>query len=557
MTESFSLLDQPWILTMLTDGSTAELSLREIFDGSHSIASIRGDSPVQDAAIYRLLLAMYWCAYREELDLAPSEELDMAEWIPERLEAATENQPDDTVLGYLDRYADRFDLLDTKKPFMQVADLHTSKNATSDVRRIVPEFEKDFFALRAGDGALSLTFAEAARWLIYVQAYDYAGIKSGAVGDPRVKGGRGYPIGTGWTGAITATIILGSNLQETLALNTTAEVLQAEGDCPVWEREPDTSAQRLDPANEDGIYPKGPAEVLTWQSRRVRLFPENGLITQVLVSNGDRIPNSNANVRDDPMTPYRFSKNKSTKTLDVYYPKPLDAQRTMWRSLEPLIALETDQVYDERNQKTKRPRTIDQLAYLKESEVDLPETLNVSMCSMEYGKNASVVDFSISTRIELPLEILPKSALDQRQAILNLVAATSQAGTRLGKFAVQLLQAAGRTVEEKNPKLAKENAKPGLAATDALLAELEPRFNDWLRTLHETELEAHLRAWELIVRHAALQHAEVLIAGAGPKALVGKFLETPNGTERLVSAGIAMSSLKKKLSEVLPRSVPR
>ena len=34
MTESFSLLDQPWILTTLTDGSAAELSLREIFDGS-------------------------------------------------------------------------------------------------------------------------------------------------------------------------------------------------------------------------------------------------------------------------------------------------------------------------------------------------------------------------------------------------------------------------------------------------------------------------------------------------------------------------------------------
>ena len=77
MTESFSLLDRPWILTMLTDGSTSELSLREIFDGSHSVASIRGDSPLQDAAIYRLLLAIYWCAHRENLDLDPGEELDM------------------------------------------------------------------------------------------------------------------------------------------------------------------------------------------------------------------------------------------------------------------------------------------------------------------------------------------------------------------------------------------------------------------------------------------------------------------------------------------------
>lgn len=65
VTESFSLLDQPWILTTLTDGSAAELSLREIFDGSHSVASIRGDSPLQDVAIYRLLLTVYWCAHRQ------------------------------------------------------------------------------------------------------------------------------------------------------------------------------------------------------------------------------------------------------------------------------------------------------------------------------------------------------------------------------------------------------------------------------------------------------------------------------------------------------------
>ncbi|WP_297666304.1 type I-E CRISPR-associated protein Cse1/CasA [uncultured Corynebacterium sp.] len=544
MTESFSLLDRPWILTMLTDGSTSELSLREIFDGSHSVASIRGDSPLQDAAIYRLLLAIYWCAHRDNLDLDPGEELDMVDWIPERLESAAENQADDTVLDYLDRHADRFDLLDSKKPFMQVADLHTSKNATADVRRIVPEFEDDYFTLRAGNGALSLAYAEAARWLVYIQAYDYSGIKSGAVGDPRVKGGRGYPIGTGWTGAITATIILGSNLQETLVLNTTDKALQAEDDHPVWEREPDTSAQRIDPANKDGIYPKGPAEILTWQSRRVRLFPEDGVITQVLVSNGDRIPKANANVKDDPMTPYRFSKNKSTRDLDVYYPKPLEAQRTMWRSLEPLIALKTDPIYDKKNRAPERPKTIDQLAYLEENGVELPKTLNVSMASMQYGSNSSVVDISISTRIELPLELLPQSAVDQRQAVLNLAAATSQAGTMLGSFAGQLFQAAGGEYE----------FQP--AATDNLLAELEPKFSEWMKTLHDADLEPRLKEWELTVHNAVLQHADVLLVGAGPKALIGRIIEN-NGDERFVSAGTVMSWLRKKLREILPRTVPR
>src|SRR5699024_6516957 len=106
-------------------------------------------------------------------------EFDM--WFSDALDDA--DDADDAVLEYLALWEDRFDLLDPVKPFMQVADLHTKSGAFSEIQRIVPEAEDEYFTMRAGRGRDSLSFAEAARWLIYAQAYDYSGIKSGAEGD--------------------------------------------------------------------------------------------------------------------------------------------------------------------------------------------------------------------------------------------------------------------------------------------------------------------------------------------------------------------------------------
>ncbi|NYN06610.1 type I-E CRISPR-associated protein Cse1/CasA, partial [Salmonella enterica subsp. enterica serovar Typhimurium] len=75
------------------------------------------------------------------------------------------------------------------------------------------------------DGRSKLSFAEAARWLVHTQAYDYSGIKPGVEGDPRVKGGKGYPIGTGWSGMTGGTVIRGTTLLETLLLNSTPEAI--------------------------------------------------------------------------------------------------------------------------------------------------------------------------------------------------------------------------------------------------------------------------------------------------------------------------------------------
>ena len=265
-TSTFNLLDEPWIMCMDVANQQVALSIRDIFSGRGDARKVVGDSPTQDYAVLRVLLAIFWRAHA--LDIAEAygsdwDDFEWPEWFDELHEQLVGEQRDDVVLNYLDAYEDRFDLLSPTAPFMQVADLHTKSGATRPVSFIVPEAADNFFTMRTAEGRESLALDEAARWLIHAQAYDYSGIKSGAEGDPRVKGGRGYPIGTGWTGRTGGTVVLGSGgLLETLILNTppSAVLDSKEGgpvslDTPVWEREPDTAAQRLGSNDDIGAVP--------------------------------------------------------------------------------------------------------------------------------------------------------------------------------------------------------------------------------------------------------------------------------------------------------------
>lgn len=540
---TFSLLTEPWINCELADGSEQLLGIRDIFDGQHRVRSIRGDAPTQNYAVLRVLLAIFWRAHHPETLVRPGQTFTFAEWFEARLKEL--DGPDQLVNEYLDEHEDRFDLLHPEKPFMQVADLRTARDSRFPVHRIIPEAEDEYFTMRAGKTRDSLDLAEAARWLIYAQAYDYSGIKSGAVGDSRVKGGRGYPIGTGWTGRTGGTVVVGNNLRETLLFNTTLDALSGSHDRPVWEREQDTAAERhIDKPEGAGeaAGPQGPSDLATWQGRRIRLFTEEGRVTAVLVSNGDRIPDAGANVLDDPMTPYRFSRNQSKAGRKVHYAQPFDPNRTMWRSLEPLISLERDPGFDGKNVAPIRPKNLSQLAGIA-NEVDIPPVLDIQMVSVAYGPQDSSVSTVVTGRIDLPVALLEPEAEDLRAEVIDAAASTRDAAIALGQFAGYLLEAAGGTYEFQSDP------------TDGILADIEPRFVAWLRYLDLDDIDRQVSDWQMEVREQILERAAELMRGAGPKALVGREISSgPDGSStRILSAGSAHQMLRGRLKKILHR----
>lgn len=530
---SFSLLTEPWIRAETSDGDEVVLGIRDVFDGQHAVRRIRGESPAQNYAILRVLLAIVWRAHAPDVRPRAGRSVDYPSWVKGQLKSTDE--ADDKVLNYLDRFAGRFDLLDHEQPFMQVADLKGQSGQVKTVFLMVPESQEgSFFTMRTGDGRVSLELAEAARWLVYIQAFDYSGTKTGAVGDPRVKAGKGYPIGTGWTGMTGGTVVLGNSLRETLILNSPLEALQGNEDRPVWERPADTARERVP------SVPTGPADLATWQSRRIRLHTNGRQVTGVVVCNGDRIPDAGANILLDPMTPYH-NKNQSKKGNPVYCPRPYGYSRMMWRSLEPLISMQQDPGFKDKKRPPIRPKSISSLAGLREVGV-VPELISIQLVSVGYGPKSSSVAETIESQIELPADLLTEGRAVERRVIIDCATATHDAAVALGTFAGMLGQAAGAPYE----------FQP--APTESFLAEFEPEFKRWIAGIKLANLDAQVQTWRGQVRQGIHEHASVLMRGAGPKALVGRVTgEGGNDAgKQLVTAGTAFRWLHNRLSILLP-----
>jgi len=328
----FSLIDEPWVLMRFHDGDVREVSLRDVFRDAAEIGGIVGEVPTQTFAITRLLLAILHASLRPVS--APVEEWRLLWESEEPLLAMVE--------GYLEKHRSRFDLLDPAQPFYQVADLSTTSGETSTLDKLIADVPngEPFFTTRLKSGTDRISFAEAARWLVHCQAFDPSGIKSGAVGDERVKGGKGYPIGTAWAGSLGGLLIEGKNLRETLLLNLTLGGSDGEpfaaSDLPVWERD------SLGPDEEERGVPQGPADLYTWPSRRIHLAHDREGVFGVIISNGDplkaQLVQGIHNL--EPMTAWRRSETQE-KTLKpehhIYMPLTHRPERAMWRGLSALI----------------------------------------------------------------------------------------------------------------------------------------------------------------------------------------------------------------------------
>lgn len=540
---SFNLVDDPWVSCQMRDGTMRLLSLQGIFENLQTIRKIAGESPQQDYAVLRVILAIFWRTH-QHLGLHNDYPED---WWVDLFEQVDKEEFVIPIREYLTQWKDRFHLIHPAHPFMQAPTLETSKGSHSGVQRLIPEAELDYFTLRAGQGREILSFDEATRWLIALHAWDYSGIKPGALGDPRVKGGKGYPIGRGWAGNTGGIVIHGEHLGQTLLLNTVPSSLfpsrqEALQDAPVWERETQTAAPR------DTENPAGPCDVLTWQSRRVRLFTDGASITGALVCNGDRIEVRNQ--FSDPMTSYRYSKNQSKKgTPSVFFAKTHAEERTLWRGVEALLIQETEDDQVKGGEPDRRSLTISQISNLRDNAL-IPDDqiIRVELVGFVYGPQDSVIFESIHEVIPFKFITFLHEYSTQAHYIVIGARQAVNAAINLGQFAGFLKEAAGGTSE------------PVPEATRGVLHELEGDFKRWLLTFTtDTDGVIARDHWLEIVERCIKSHAATLAQGAGYKALVGRRenQESSPGTSRLLSTATAYERLEIALRKTLERTGER
>jgi len=515
----FNLCNEPWIPVLYVSGQTQEVSLKQLFDESNSIRKIHSGDATTDVAILGVAVVIFFRAVLENKEEYGELYREPKKWIQNISLGGSEQLY--FVQDYLKKYQDRFNLFDAERPFMQVADLHTSKGEVKPVSRLVLDSESEYFSMRAEQALTSLSYAEAARYLVTVQAYDYSGIKSGAVGDPRVKGGRGYPIGVGWYGTTGKIIIHGENLIETLLYCIDYEQLlnveKVKGkshrialqDKSVWERElPDTAAPRAYKGGDPTKYKDEPApaagmcEILTWQSRRVRLFPENGRVTGVLVSNGDKW--FDRNTYTDPLTAYRFSKNQSTQTNPVWMPKAHSAERTLWRGVDALLMrLDSSQIKQD-----KPAPVIRQISSGKYFPAGAKA--NVQLVGMVYGNQSAVIEGTIDESLSLELALLTEQGARISTTVRENIQITMDAAIALGQYAGNLLRAAGKEYE----------FRPSV--TESILHRMEDEFRSWLADLSVSDdVSTQAAKWQSKVRRILEDEADQLAVSAGPKAAIG------------------------------------
>lgn len=382
----FDLVEQP---VFPVDGPRGRerLGIFDVLEGAHELDLAFAD-PLQEAASLRFLLAI-------ALDACglPG---DDDEWA-DRWDAG--HFDPDVVSEYLNRYRDRFDLLG-QQPAWQVADLHTPKDETKPSSLLVPSASTGnnvpLFSARTEANPPALGLADAALAVLAVHAWDTAAIKTGAVGDPNVKGGKTTGNHTGPLGQLGVVIPVGETLFQTLMLNTpTARSMDSPG-TPWWRREPETAEWRI-------REPDGLLDLLTWQARRIRLFPETSnsgetVVRQVLVCAGDRL----ASVPDvlEIHTAWRVN-DKQKAGEPARRPLRHRSGRALWRGLSGLLAVQ--QSHSAEGLQTSV--LLEQLGRLDDViPGDFP--LGIFAVGIEYGNQSAVVENVYSDQMPLPTRAL-------------------------------------------------------------------------------------------------------------------------------------------------------
>ncbi|MFD6098263.1 type I-E CRISPR-associated protein Cse1/CasA [Nocardiopsis flavescens] len=540
---AFDLTARPWLPVLRTDGTEAELSLTEVFAQAADLRRLVGDVPTQEFALLRLLLAVLHDALDGPENLDDWEEL----W--------EEGIPAAVVADYLHKHRERFDLLHPLTPFLQVAGLRTGKDEYSSPNPIVADVPNNarFFTMRAL-GAQSLTFAEAARWLVHAHAYDTSGIKSGAVGDPRLKGGKVYPQGVGWAGNLGGVHIEGDTLQETLLFNLVSFDTgnlhrKPRLDRPAWRLAPDT-AEPLAGADA-AARPHGLRDLYTWQTRRLRLHHDGEAVNGVLLAYGNPLTPRNLHERE-PMTAWRRSpaQEKKLKEATVYLPRDHDPARAAWRGLGALVTGEA-RGREQRNEAAPKvvPGIVDWFARLAvEGPLAGGSLVRVRLVGAAYGTQQSVIDEIVDDAVAMPVVLLHRDGGLLGQHAVGAVEDAENAVTALGDLATDLARAAGR-----------EGDPPRSTARDQGFAALDDPFRAWLRALKPSGdpdyPAAERRRWQFQVHDLLSGIGRDLVRTSGEAAWQGRVVHTAKG-DLWLNTSRADLYFRSRLRRALPMTVP-
>ncbi|MFB9432975.1 type I-E CRISPR-associated protein Cse1/CasA [Streptoalloteichus tenebrarius] len=550
-------MDDPWLLAYPCEGTEVkEQSLRGLLLDAHQFRDLVVDFPTQKPALFRqVLLPVVLHALGRPRDTTA--------WVSLFQQREFTQDQRDRLDRYLDEHRHLFELFDDVNPFAQVANLEAVSGETKGTASLVVTAPTGnnvpLFSSRSDADPLELTPAQAARWLIHAHCWDTAAIKTGAVGDPKVKAGKttGNPVGP--LGQLGFVMPVGSTLYDTLLLNLPSGPAARSNDRPQWTRRnmngkvEETHSVALpawQPRAAEGLL-----DLWTWQSRRIRLFPEytdaGVRVSRVIIAAGDRL----SQVPDfEPHTAWtleatgKTTRAKQRKPVPPRRPRRHQPGKAVWRGLDALLAVSREDREAQTNATGYATSILlDQLKARRE-EMPLDYPLQIEVFGVVYGNQSAIVEDVITDSIPLPLAALSDDSL-ARAVILEVVSQAEDLANTVNHLSADLRRALGG-----EPIPWDKGQRPGEVLLHAL-DDLVRRLLAGLRAAGENRdlVERGHLAWEQKAFSATAQVAERLLGSVPGSAFLGHTIQSDR-EQRTYRLATAEAGFWRQLDRILWRA---
>lgn len=535
--KEFNLLDENWVRVITPECEIKEISLTDAIVHSHEYSGLCGELPTQDVAVMRLLLAVLHTVFsrvNEEGEPTPLEEPDEA---LERWKAIWDmgHIPENPVRDYLESQHEKFWLFHPERPFYQVpeAKIGTEYGAAKLNGELSESSNKlRLFNTCYGKERRLLTYQSAARWILYVNAYDDNS------GKPKGKGPNGEKlpaVGAGWLGKLGLITAEGRNLFETLMLNF---VMLKDGnelwgeEKPAWELEKAKAAERSEIA-----LPDNPAELYTLQSRRLLLIGKDRMVTGYYLLGGDFFNKEMAFAEQMTIwSPIRAT----TKDKSVIGFKPCrhDSSKQMWREFPTAFPAE------EKGEK-HTPGIVSWVSKLKAYELlDDEQLIKFCTSSAQYGDSDYFVSDVFSDSLSFHKKLLEEANDGWRSAIADEVAKCDQLATAVHHLANDIDAAMGE-----------DEGKSYVNAKEQLYFRIDIPFRKWLESINSEwgteESEADRKRWRETARKIAIALGEEMVANAGEDAFIGRMIkDDKNDNKKYYSSAKALLTFRSEVRKI-------
>lgn len=511
--KEFNLLDEPWVRVIDEQCKVSEISLTDVIVNSHKYKSLSGETPVQDIAVMRVILAVLHTVFSrvdengDEFQLENDDKDEAGRrwkslWKMKRF-------PEEPIRDYLESWRERFWLFHPEYPFWQVAGLNigTEYSASKLNGELLESSNKiRMFSSYFGTEKESISYPQAVRWLIYTNAFDDTSSKptSNNRGKYNISNGNAPSVGAGWLGKLGLIYLTGNNLFETLMLNLVmASDYTNNYQKPIWENEsiPSTKSKILFDERRKIPNPDNLAELYTLQSRRIILDHDNGKVTGYKLLGGDFFDKEKAFF--EPMTVWRAPK----KDTNLYTPKRHDSSKQMWREFATL--------YNEDNN-NRRAGVIEWFRKCK-----LHGLMKTSIVSVEYGDKDFFVKNVFSDSLSMNSELITEVGRNYLVDIESEITKCDSLAFEIGKLAKNLYIAAGGDGHEKDYII--NDAK------SQLYYRLDLPFRKWLAEINPNDREnkqATINEWQETAKRIARNYADELISAVPETAFIGHMVNS-------------------------------